>query len=156
MGIGNDEDVIDSREIIERIEELDQLRIEAGSNAYDAIMDDPGIRENGQDVNTVADMARETALSDFDKTDEGHELKTLQALASECEGYGDWDGGETLIRGTHFTEYAQQMADDTIEKFEEKSSTWPFNCIDWDKASDELKHDYMAVDYDGVEYWMRA
>ena len=35
-------------------------------------------------------------------------------------------------------------------------SNWPFNCIDWEKAAEELQQDYMSIDFDGVTYWMRS
>lgn len=112
--ISNTDDVIDSRDVIARIEELEE----------------------------------------YQDRDEQEELAALKALASQCEGYGDWQYGETLIRGTYFTEYAQQLADDIGAI--DRDAKWPQSCIDWEQAADELKADYMAVDFDGVEYWLRA
>lgn len=35
-------------------------------------------------------------------------------------------------------DYAYELASETIEDFEAKSSQWPFTCIDWDHAGREL------------------
>lgn len=85
--ISNSEDIIDSREVIARIEELEAER--------DA-MDDPD--------------------SDWPGTDESEELATLTALAEEAEDYApDWKYGATLIRESYFTEYVEEMLKDCGE-----------------------------------------
>lgn len=114
--ITNYEDIIDSRDIIARIDDLKELE------------------ELDQDQTT--------------------ELASLKKLAEQCEGYGDWAYGETLIRGSYFREYAQQLAEDCGSIPD--NLPWPLTCIDWEQAARELKYDYMSVDFDGVEYYMRA
>lgn len=150
------DDVVDSRAIIERIEELEGERESAGESAYDGVraeeLDEDAAEE--RDLEEEADAAREAAYKEWDATDEGEELKELKALAEQCEGYGDWAHGETLIRGTYFEQYAEQTAED-IGAIKSDAS-WPNNCIDWSKAADELKADYMAVDWGGEEYYLRA
>jgi hypothetical protein len=77
------DDIIDSRDVIARIEEL-EVSIE-----YD--------REAGDPVDE-----EETA-----------ELKALLELQEEAEGYAaDWKYGEALIRDSYFVDYAQQLAED--------------------------------------------
>ena len=112
----NYDDLIDSRDVIERIEELE---------------------------------------ADDERTEgETKELETLKKLAEEAEGYAaDWQHGETLIRDSHFKEYAQQLAEDCGMMPE--GNRWPLYCIDWEWAARELKHDYTSVDFGGVEYWIR-
>src|SRR5689334_22116322 len=86
--------------------------------------------------------------------DEAAELKALQSLAEEAEGYAaDWKHGETLIRDSYFKTYAQELADD-IGAIDANAS-WPMSCIDWDQAARELQMDYTSVDFDGVTYWVR-
>lgn len=86
--------------------------------------------------------------------DEAEELATLEKLAEEASGYAaDWDYGETLIRGSYFQEYAQQLAEDIGAI--DPDARWPNNCIDWERAASELQSDYTAVDFDGVTYWIR-
>jgi len=93
--------------------------------------------------------------SEENRTDEEEtELKALQELAEEASGSPDWTHGETLIRDSYFEDYARELADDIGAV--DKNAGWPNNCIDWEKAADELKADYMCVDFDGVEYWIRG
>ena len=85
--------------------------------------------------------------------EDAQELATLKALAGEAEGYAsDWTHGETLIRDSYFKEYAEQLAEDTGDI--DKNAKWPHTCIDWERAAKELQMDYIAVDFDGVTYWI--
>jgi len=123
--ISNAEDVIDSRDVIARIEELE--------SELEAEHDD-------SEVDDVLDMKAELAI--------------LKALADEAEGYaGDWRHGEALIRDSYFVEYAQQLAEDIGAI--DKAASWPNTCIDWDQAARELQQDYTSVEFDGVTYWIR-
>jgi len=115
--IDNSADVIDSRDIIARIEDLE---------------------------------SDEESLDEDDK----QELKNLKALADEASTSPDWKYGETLIRDSYFVEYAQELAGDIGAI--DKNNSWPSRCIDWEQAAEELKVDYFSVDFDGVDYWIRA
>jgi len=59
-----------------------------------------------------------------------------------------------FIAGADFEDYAREQAEDMYGK-ELKSSKWPFNCIDWSEAADELMSDYLSVDFDGETYYYR-
>lgn len=124
--ISNRDDVIDSRDVIERIEEL-------------------------KDERDTAALAEELTAWDEEN---GEELAVLLALEEEAEGYAaDWKYGEALIRDSHFREYAQQLAEDNGEVRDD--ATWPHNCIDWDEAARQLQQDYTEVDFGGVAYWVK-
>ena len=139
------QDIIDSRDVIERIEELEAERAEHEAATGPFRPTDLG------DGTTAAERA-----ADFDawKTEEGVELDTLRALAAEAGGYAaDWRYGEVLIRDSYFQEYAQELAEDCFAiDFNEH---WPMQCIDWDQAARELKMDYTSVEFGGVTYWIR-
>lgn len=130
--IDNTEDVLDSRDIIERIEELETM-LEGLGSMGDA------------DMQGLAD--------------EWQEMQALKALAKECEGYGDWEYGETLIRSSYFVEYITDLIHDCYEMPKEMhSGQWPY-ChitIDYEAAARDAEHDYMTVDFNGQEYLMRA
>ena len=118
--INNAQDIIDSRDIIERIDELE-------SDFQDGTRDDS----------------------------EKDELIALKKLAKEGEDYSsDWKYGEALIRDTYFTDYAMELAED-IGAINSDSNR-PNNCIDWDQAARDLQMDYLIIDYDGVDYWIRS
>lgn len=128
--VSNRDDVIDSRDVIERIEELEELCEGASEHATGWYVD-------GVDV-----------------TEEHDELVVLKALAKEASGYADdWEHGETLIRDSYFEEYAQELAEDIGAV--NKDASWPNSCIDWEQAARELQMDYTVVDFDGVTYWVR-
>jgi antirestriction protein len=86
--------------------------------------------------------------------DEAAELAILQEFADEAEGYAaDWHYGETFIRDSYFTEYAQELAED-IGAIDREYS-WPASHIDWTAAAEALQQDYSAIELDGVTFWTR-
>ena len=125
--VDNWQDIIDSRDVIARIEELESEIEDAES-------------EDSPDDELLADLREE--------------LAPLQALASEGEGYYDWQHGAILIRDSYFVEYARQLADDC--GMTRDSDKWPYTCIDWERAASELQQDYSCIDFDGVDYWVRG
>lgn len=131
--IDNTEDLIDVRDIIARVEELED-RIESGPTAEDL-------------------------AEDYPVTWHIEELASLRALLDELKGYGgdhEWNGDwypVTLIRDSYFKEYAQDLADDIGAI--NADATWPNNCIDWDRAARELRMDYTSAEFEGVTYWFR-
>jgi hypothetical protein len=145
--ISNSDDVIDSRDVIARISELEDERNDlllAIEDATEAEIDDK--------EQAVSDAT--CALEDWDEGEDGQELKMLKALAEEAEGCSDWRHGETLIRDSYFEQYAMELADDCCDM--KKADSWPLTCIDWEKAADELKMDYTSIEFGDVTYWIRS
>lgn len=137
--ISNAEDIIDSRDVIERIDELRDMR-------------DEWI-EAQEEAGFEFDMSPDTDWHNA-HTDEGLELDALEALADQARGYvPDWEHGAALISESYFTEYAQQLAEDC--GMVDADARWPNTYIDWDGAAEALQQDYTAVDFDGVTYWIR-
>jgi hypothetical protein len=122
--ITNDQDIIDSRDILERIQYIEQL---LGEGELD-----------GEEV--VEDLQKE--------------LEDLQDLVEQCKGCGDFKHGEALIHDDYFQEYVEELAYDIGDA--KRDAPWPQQFIDWEAASDALKIDYISVDFDGEEYWIRA
>ena len=116
-------DIIDLRDIIARVEELDP------------------------------------EYSDIKLTDdEAKELAELQAILDDLKGNGgdeqfrgDWYP-VTLIRDSHFTDYAREMLEDcgTIPR---DLPSWVE--IDWEATARNIRVDYTPTDIDGVTYWYR-
>ncbi|MGZ8888003.1 MAG: hypothetical protein ACXW1D_00425 [Halobacteriota archaeon] len=163
--IDNNGNTIDSRDIIARIEELegdraslvDEVEVakENVSNAYEdrGALDTKETTAAHHEAMDEENEARKN-LAEWDLSEDAEELAKLKTLAEQCEGYGDWGHGETLISEDYFTEYAQELAEDC--GMVNKDTSWPNNHIDWDAAAEELKNDYMEVDFDGTTYLMRA
>lgn len=133
--ISNYDDIIDSREVIERIEELT-------AEFVDATETDPA------DVMSEDDWA--SGLGE----DGAHELVALIELAEQASGYAaDWQYGETLIRDSYFETYAQELAEGIGAI--DPDAGWPNGYIDWERAARELQMDYTSVEFDGETYWIR-
>jgi hypothetical protein len=157
----NHDDTIDSREVIERIEELEAERealsdhVDECQTAYDFHdSDDTKTTPEWRDLCEAIE-----ALADWDKSDETKELARLQALADQCDHVSDWMHGETLIREDYFTKYIEYLIEDCYEMPKEiNSGAWPY-ChitIDYEAAAEEAKVDYEEVDFDGVTYFIRS
>ena len=143
--ISNMDDTIDSRDVIERIEEL-QTERDTFCESYETSAD---MEEADEETTDKACAAWADANSE-----EAAELAALEALQEEAEGYcPDWTYGAQLIRDSYFEDYAQETAEDC--GMIQPGATWPNNCIDWEQAARELQQDYTAVDFDGVTYWVR-
>jgi hypothetical protein len=145
--IDNSEDLIDSREVIARIAELESDRetlVEAVSQAAE---------DHGADSEAVA--AAQLTLDEWDHGDEAEELTALRALQDAAEGYcPDWPYGATLIHESYFETYARDMAED-LHGSVMRNAQWPFDCIDWERAAEALKIDYTAVEFGDATYWVR-
>lgn len=126
---------------------------------------------SGADVFDIRDViARfeelETDLEGFeDKSgceydDLKQEHDTLKNFLDSVEGRGgdeQWRGSwypVAFIADSYFEDYTREFASDVYGR-EIDEAKWPFDCIDWSKAADELRVDYSSVDLDGNEFWYR-
>ena len=162
--ISNTDNVIDSRDIIDRIEYLESER-EALTDEVDKAQEtlddlDSDDFEEVSAFEAAEDEARrelataQANVKDWDESDEGQELAKLKAFAEEAEGYAeDWRHGATLIHEDYFEDYARDLAAEG--DYDMKNEQWPYTCIDWTQAAEELKQDYTSVDFDGETYWVR-
>lgn len=126
--ISNMDDYIDVRDIIARVEQL-----EDGLEATE--------ESDGTDNEERVELATLVAL-----------LDRLRGNGGDEQWRGDWYP-ISMIRDSYFEDYAQELADDIGAI--NKDASWPNNCIDWERAARELQQDYSQVEFDGVEYWYR-
>lgn len=169
----NSDNVIDSRDIDSRIEELEELQtavedaktehaeaLEALNDETEELADDQTLVRDASDANWITKQeavtnAYETvqeAIQEFD-SDAQEELKHLRDFKEELEGYCDWRHGATLIQDDYFEEYAKELADDIGAI--DTNAEWPLNHINWEAAAKKLKQDYTSGEFDGVTYWVR-
>lgn len=128
--LNNTDDIIDVRDMIARVEELEDER-----DAFD------------------------TESGNFEDSDEGAELAKLEEVLADLQGMGgdeQWRGDwypVTLIRDDYFEQYARDLADDIGAI--NRDAKWPNTHIDWEAAARDLQQDYSSVEWDGVTYWYR-
>lgn len=128
------DDIIHADDIFKRFEEL-----EADKEAIEEALDE---KPNG--------------LKEWEDADE---FKALGKLIEDLKGGGGdekWRGDwypQMLIRDSHFEDYAQELAADC--GMIDNDAKWPMNCIDWEQAARELKHDYSSIEVGGNDYWYR-
>lgn len=163
--ITNREEVIDSREILARIAALRDLE-EGARERVEELKEERAILTLKEDAARISEIDEElTHVTTFDGVvilppdfteKDSKELQALEALAEQAKAYRNWTYGETLIRYSHFEEYTRELAEDIATGKADLFSKWPYSCIDWQKAADDLKVDYAELDFDGVPYLMRA
>lgn len=155
--IDNSEDILNSRDIEDRIEELEAERAALESDLEEAKSDleDSGPGATADEEAADFEKVKAAMLTLKHWNDEnGEELAALKAFRDELEPYvPDWHHGETIIRDSYFKEYAQELAEDT--GMIKSDLAWPYTCIDWNKAARELQMDYTSAEFDGVTYWAR-
>lgn len=168
--ISNTDNVIDSRDIIERIDQLtgdfqdlvgaiesaetDEEREMAFSALATWLI---GNTDIVPDLKTLEDLAFDD-VSEWAESDDAHELKALLALADEADCSPDWLYGETLIHEDYFTDYIEELINDCYELPKEFNfNDWPWRhmTIDYEAAADEAKQDYIEVKFDGATYYIR-
>ena len=167
------DEYIDSRDVIERMEEL-EAEIESAESDVELAEEERDDAQTNLDamdgegeglglarvtLNEAIDEVQR-AQAHLEECQASEELAALKELASEAEGYGDWSHGEQLVREDKFEEYAEELASDVASPLYVASyngdAPWPLNHIDWEAAADELKIDYMTVTFAGNYYLMRA
>jgi hypothetical protein len=164
--ISNSDDVIDSRDIIERIDELrselDSL-IESYQEAEEpdmqaatlsALADWLAIEEHARGDLASAIDSQTFKLKEWANSEEASELNDLEELAEEAEGYAaDWKYGETLIRETYWVDYCQELCEDIGDI---PKNIPHYIEIDWGKTAENIKADYTTVEYGNVTYLIRS
>ena len=128
--VSNNEDILDSRDVQTRIEELES------------------------EIEDAEDHEESGAEFDADDVEENKkELATLEAFKDEAvNATSEWDFGATLISAGYFETYARQFAEEIGSH--DTSASWPMNCIDWAQAAAQLQQDYSSVDFDGQEFFV--
>jgi len=180
--ISNSDDVIDSRDVIARMEELqderdalkdavDEWEAERLDQDADDIVDPTeaaliaGHMANPEDRGPMAPLVdwwlencedyRDLvdALAEWDG-DNADELTALVELDKEgSDVAGDWTHGETLVRYSYWVDYCQELCEDVGDLPKNIPS---YIEIDWEATAKNLAQDYSTIEWDGVEYYVRS
>lgn len=143
--------ILDSRNLNKRLEELqsefdvwkDSLTPEQISSIKEAY----GVTEGEEISNEEFHWEWENTVgSDAD------ELKNLIDLREQFDR--EWIDGITFVKDSYFEEFAEDEADQL--GLIKDGGGWPYNCIDWQRAAEQLQQDYSQVEFDGETYWYRS
>lgn len=150
--ISNSDDIVDSRDIIKRIDDLESLR-----DDWQANHDLPDYVDVSESLAPESWNDEQTdKWIEWEESEDGEELTALKALQDECEGYSDWRYGESLIRDSYMDEsWAEQELKDLGYLLDDLPNLISSN-INWKGVLEDLQQDYTEVDWDGVKYWMRS
>ncbi len=135
--ISPSDDVIDSRDVIDRIAELESEK--------ESMLEGCPESEYGNSDNPI--------WKEWEESDEAEELKFLQTLVDELEDYCvDWKYGVTIIHQDYFTEYTEEMLKE-CGYLPNDLPSWIE--IDMEKTAENVKVDYTEAEYNGVTYYAR-
>lgn len=143
QGVSNFDDRIDSRDVVERIEELEA-----------EFTDDEGQLCFADDDNLA-------------------EYQALNRLMGELAKVADYEGhardGMFLTHESHMSAYAAEFYAETYQPFKEYDgrqfkdvevpwdelmSRLPYSCIDWEQVARVMESESNSVDWDGVTYYV--
>lgn len=129
-------DIIDVRDLVLRAEDLqEELNdYEDSENQHEA--------SNPENINWK-ELRKEAE----------EELAELEELLDEIKGYGNncirgVSYPDQLVRSDYWPKFVKLWAADNNVLDEDKS--WPYNCIDWDEAAEELE--YSTASFGDEEY----
>lgn len=105
-------------------------------------------RELEDRITELEDEADDEGLDEADQ----EELDELLAMR---DSMSEWQYGETLIPEDEFKTYARETASE-LGIVSDMMDAWPFTCIDWDSAAEQLKQDYTEYTYQGTTYYARG
>lgn len=128
--------IIDSRDCIARLSELEDLRQEGT------------LTEATEESWTGPDGT----IFDFDIWDNELEEEYLELKDIE-ETIDGWKDGVTLINDNYFEDYTREFASDIGAISDENA--WPCCHIDWEAAADSLKQDFTQVEFGGETYYVK-
>lgn len=139
--------MIDTRDLVEKREELQTNLVDSFNNYFDTELEDFGDLTSYIDNSEDEDVQewREDNSDDFDHIEE---IDYIEDTVSE------FSYGETLIPVDDFTEYCEDMVEDCYDLTNVPS--FIKNNINWEGVASDLSVDYTDVTYQGVSYLVRA
>lgn len=154
------EDILDSRDIQARFDELDEEKDDLQDAITELDEELAGMDEDDEDYKSNKETLEEE-LIDAEKeleewiADNEEEYELLKEVVDRFGGYGDWDYGETLIHESYWTEYVKQLLEDTGD-IPENLPWYIADNIHWDGVAYDIATDYMSETINGYTYYMRA
>lgn len=170
--IDNNDDTIDSRDVINELDELqselDSLT-ETVSECEDEVttcedtLNELQSEDEQQDDDSITDAEQE--LTDAQAELEGAQTElncfdmdvytVLKEFAKEFEDYAsDYMYGAQAIRESYWEDYAGELVHD-LGDLPDNLPAYIEDNINWKGVAEDLLVDYSAIDFDGVTYYVR-
>jgi hypothetical protein len=138
---------IDTRDLIERRDELKQDVLDSFKDTFEHYADDT------DDFEYILWDEEEIQSWREDWYKELEEIEDIDDLENEIDN-GEFDYGITLIPEDYFVEYCKDLVSD-IGDLPRDLPFYIENNIDWDGVADDLKQDYSEVEFRGETYLYR-
>lgn len=135
--VNNRQDVLDSRDIQKRIDELES-DINLLKDELEELLDEA---EEDRDTDRIGEIEEEIVNIKS-------ELKPLLELADA--GIPDWKYGTTLIHEDYWVKFVQDICEDISGPIPD------YIVVDWEATADNIAQDYSQIDYDGETYYYRS
>jgi len=155
-------DILDLRDLSQEFSDLHNEVITCDT------CDGNGFTGEDEDACIVCEGQGEYVPTDKSVLDEFERYVELRDLAVEVTGCNEDDpqldtafdnaaeNEPTMIHENEFEDYAQQLAKDIGAINDDTQSNWPLDCIDWEKAAEQLQQDYTEINWCGETYYMRS
>ena len=149
MNIEIGDDYLDSRDIDERIDELNS-ELESLYEVRDEIdnFDDDNYGSEEEAEEKISELRAEYERLQSELQDELDELKKWEEFKEKVSS-GEWAYGMTFINDSVFTEYIKELCSDC--GYIAKDFPW-WIAIDWDETADNCRQNYKKVEMDGETY----
>lgn len=109
---------------------------------------------DSRDAVLALDALKDEWASDPAGFDSEEALEALEEFVDELNatfGEQEVEFGITLVRDTHWDQYAEEYADEVMEIPNEMASYF-----DYDKFAEDLQQDYTEVQFDSIPYYGRG
>ena len=106
------------------------------------------------DSRKIEERIKELEEAEDIDEDDKEELINLKALKEDVGNDEEQECGICFINECYFEDYARELAEDLGEI--SRDTAWPANCIDWERAANELRIDYSELEFDGISFYYRS
>lgn len=147
-------DVFDTRDLIEYKEYLEEEMIDFYNDFVEQFNED----EENEELEEITSFS-EVDFENDDFLDQYNydieDYRNIESFCEDLESSPDFTYGESVIHEDYFTEYAEAFVK-SCGYIDYNLPYWIENNIDWDGVADEIKQDYMKIDFEGESYFIRA
>lgn len=137
--------ILDTRDLIERRDELKQEILDSFLETFEHYADDT---DSYEDIR-FDEEELESWKSDWE--DEIEEIEEIDSLEDEIGG--EFEYGEAMIDTDDWEYYVRDLLEDTGDVPRDFPS---WIVIDWEATASNVSQDYNIVTYQGTDYYVRA